>query len=255
MDLFTLRRALARGSVLGAIALGAGASAASAAPADFTAINPVTPLTAASFDAPGAVDKPWVRINMPATADPRALQDQLPSRCAAAVKLPVSATATKYSSCLSSIRSRYAQCAAAARSRCRPRLGVGSSRAREHGSTARRTPNGARRRSEDRRSRRTHAGSRRGGGRGRGAARHPAGRRRRDGRLLLDRRRGLRHARHRRRDGRARTAQRDTHGAWLREKQRWSSLASARDRRLSRSSQRRPRPGRARDRGHAPVRA
>lgn len=77
MDLFTLRRALARGSVLGAIALGAGASAASAAPADFTAINPVTPLTAASFDAPGAVDKPWVRINMPATADPRALQDQL----------------------------------------------------------------------------------------------------------------------------------------------------------------------------------
>jgi hypothetical protein len=33
-------------------------------------INPVTPLTAASFQQPPAGDLPWVRMNMPATADP-----------------------------------------------------------------------------------------------------------------------------------------------------------------------------------------
>ncbi len=32
--------------------------------------NPVTPLTAESFARPPAIDRPWVRMNMPATADP-----------------------------------------------------------------------------------------------------------------------------------------------------------------------------------------
>jgi hypothetical protein len=33
-------------------------------------LNPVTPLTASSFAHPPAADQPWVRMNMPATADP-----------------------------------------------------------------------------------------------------------------------------------------------------------------------------------------
>ena len=32
--------------------------------------NPVTPLTAATFAHPPAIDQPWVRMNLPATADP-----------------------------------------------------------------------------------------------------------------------------------------------------------------------------------------
>jgi len=35
--------------------------------------NPVTPLTAASFASPPLADRPWVRMNMPATADPAEL--------------------------------------------------------------------------------------------------------------------------------------------------------------------------------------
>lgn len=57
----------------GAVALGTlGASAGSAlaAPSDWAAINPVTPLTPQSFLAPPATDRPWVRMNMPRTADP-----------------------------------------------------------------------------------------------------------------------------------------------------------------------------------------
>ena len=37
---------------------------------EWTKFNPVTPLTAASFAKPPAADLPWVRMNMPATADP-----------------------------------------------------------------------------------------------------------------------------------------------------------------------------------------
>ncbi|MDW5597565.1 glycosyl hydrolase [Conexibacter stalactiti] len=72
-----LRRALAVGASAGAVVAGLAAASAAAAPADFAAINPVTPLTAQSFAAPGSVDKPWVRINMPATATPAGLQAQL----------------------------------------------------------------------------------------------------------------------------------------------------------------------------------
>lgn len=39
--------------------------------------NPVTPLTAETFAAPPANDLPWVRVNMPATADPDLLQQLL----------------------------------------------------------------------------------------------------------------------------------------------------------------------------------
>ncbi len=37
--------------------------------------NPVTPLTAATFAHPPAVDLPWVRMNMPATADPAEIKN------------------------------------------------------------------------------------------------------------------------------------------------------------------------------------
>ena len=39
--------------------------------------NPVTPLTAASFARPAAADLPWVRMNMPATADPAELATEV----------------------------------------------------------------------------------------------------------------------------------------------------------------------------------
>jgi hypothetical protein len=41
--------------------------------------NPVTPLTAASFARPPATDLPWVRMNMPATADPLELAAEVQS--------------------------------------------------------------------------------------------------------------------------------------------------------------------------------
>ncbi len=40
---------------------------------EWTKFNPVTPLTAASFAKPPEADLPWVRMNMPATADPAEL--------------------------------------------------------------------------------------------------------------------------------------------------------------------------------------
>ncbi len=40
-------------------------------------INPVTPLTAASFVRPPAVDQPWVRMNIPATADPAEIKAEV----------------------------------------------------------------------------------------------------------------------------------------------------------------------------------
>jgi hypothetical protein len=44
---------------------------------EWTRINPVTPLTAASFAHPPAGDQPWVRLNMPATADPAELKAEI----------------------------------------------------------------------------------------------------------------------------------------------------------------------------------
>lgn len=73
----SLRRTLAAAAGIAGVAVAASVAPAQAAPADFAAINPVTPLTAESFARPGVVDKPWVRINMPATATPAGLQAQL----------------------------------------------------------------------------------------------------------------------------------------------------------------------------------
>ncbi len=40
-------------------------------------LNPVTPLTAATLAHPPAADRPWVRLNMPATADPAELKTEI----------------------------------------------------------------------------------------------------------------------------------------------------------------------------------
>ncbi|MFN7929000.1 MAG: glycosyl hydrolase [Blastocatellia bacterium] len=45
--------------------------------ADWLKFNPVTPLTAASFAHPPATDQPWVRMNLPATADPAEIKAEL----------------------------------------------------------------------------------------------------------------------------------------------------------------------------------
>ncbi len=44
---------------------------------EWVRFNPVTPLTAASFALPPAADQPWVRLNMPATADPAELKAEV----------------------------------------------------------------------------------------------------------------------------------------------------------------------------------
>ncbi len=44
---------------------------------DWRKINPVTPLTAESFAHPPATDLPWVRMNMPATADPAEIKAEV----------------------------------------------------------------------------------------------------------------------------------------------------------------------------------
>lgn len=54
----------------------AGATTADAAGKDWS-FNPVTALTAETFAAPPSNDLPWVRVNMPATADPALLQQLL----------------------------------------------------------------------------------------------------------------------------------------------------------------------------------
>jgi hypothetical protein len=47
------------------------------APSEWTKFNRVTALTAATFAQPPANDRPWVRMNMPATADPVELKAEL----------------------------------------------------------------------------------------------------------------------------------------------------------------------------------
>ena len=44
---------------------------------DWRKINPVTPLTAASFARPPVTDWPWVRMNIPATADPAEIKAEV----------------------------------------------------------------------------------------------------------------------------------------------------------------------------------
>ena len=45
--------------------------------AQWTTFNPVTPLTAGSFAHPPNADRPWVRMNLPATADPAEIKAEL----------------------------------------------------------------------------------------------------------------------------------------------------------------------------------
>ncbi len=56
-------------AVWGAVALAQNGQVAATRRSDWIKFNPVTPLTAASFERPPAADRPWVRMNMPATAD------------------------------------------------------------------------------------------------------------------------------------------------------------------------------------------
>ena len=46
-------------------------------PPQWTAFNPVTALSAATFAKPPANDRPWVRLNMPASADPEELKAEV----------------------------------------------------------------------------------------------------------------------------------------------------------------------------------
>lgn len=57
-------------ALLGAAALAQNRQVAATQRSEWIKFNPVTPLTAASFARPPAADLPWVRMNMPATADP-----------------------------------------------------------------------------------------------------------------------------------------------------------------------------------------
>src|ERR1017187_4792041 len=70
-------------ALLGAVALAQNPQVIATQRSEWIKFNPVTPLTAASFVRPPAADLPWVRMNMPATADPaeiaaeiRQMQDQ-----------------------------------------------------------------------------------------------------------------------------------------------------------------------------------
>jgi hypothetical protein len=57
-------------ALLGAASLAQNRQLAAVQRAEWVKFNPVTPLTAASFAQPPAADRPWVRMNMPAPADP-----------------------------------------------------------------------------------------------------------------------------------------------------------------------------------------
>jgi len=56
--------------LLGAAALAQNRQVAATQRSEWIKFNPVTSLTASSFAKPPAADLPWVRMNMPATADP-----------------------------------------------------------------------------------------------------------------------------------------------------------------------------------------
>ena len=60
-----------------ALAVAQNRSLPATARSGWTRFNPVTPLTAASFAHPPAADQPWVRMNMPATADPAVLAAEI----------------------------------------------------------------------------------------------------------------------------------------------------------------------------------
>jgi len=56
--------------LLAAVALAQNSKVVATDRSEWIKFNPVTPLTAASFARPPAADLPWVRMNIPATADP-----------------------------------------------------------------------------------------------------------------------------------------------------------------------------------------
>lgn len=56
--------------LLAVVALGQDSKVAATEKSAWIKFNPVTPLTAASFAGPPLADHPWVRMNIPATADP-----------------------------------------------------------------------------------------------------------------------------------------------------------------------------------------
>jgi hypothetical protein len=56
--------------LLSVAAVGQSTRVAATTRSQWVRFNPVTPLTASSFAHPPAADQPWVRMNMPATADP-----------------------------------------------------------------------------------------------------------------------------------------------------------------------------------------
>jgi hypothetical protein len=61
----------------GMAALGQKPNATPTTRSEWTKFNPVTQLTAASFAKPPAADWPWVRMNIPATADPAEIKAEL----------------------------------------------------------------------------------------------------------------------------------------------------------------------------------
>ncbi|SPE38438.1 exported hypothetical protein [Candidatus Sulfopaludibacter sp. SbA6] len=63
--------------LLAAAALGQNSKVAATARSEWIRFNPVTKLTAASFAQPPAADLPWVRLNMPATADPAEIRAEI----------------------------------------------------------------------------------------------------------------------------------------------------------------------------------
>ena len=65
-----MRKSLVLAALLAVVALAQNPKPAATERSEWIKFNPVTPLTAASFSRPPAADLPWVRMNMPATADP-----------------------------------------------------------------------------------------------------------------------------------------------------------------------------------------
>src|SRR6185436_6044907 len=69
--------ALASLSAMVATAVGQSPHVAPTTRSEWITFNPVTPLTAATFANPPAADWPWVRLNMPATADPAEIKAEV----------------------------------------------------------------------------------------------------------------------------------------------------------------------------------
>jgi len=63
--------------ILPVAAVGQNRKVAATGRSEWIRFNPVTPLTAASFAHPPAADRPWVRMNLPATADPAELKAEI----------------------------------------------------------------------------------------------------------------------------------------------------------------------------------